>query len=384
MLQKTFRNKKSNIKKIFIFMFLVCFCMIIYFLNDLDKVQLTNISGNSYEKAQVVEVMEDNLEDDGSRVGYQKVRIKILSGKYKGEELDATSFSGYLYGADCTENMRVIVKISETNNSKVISVYSFYREPIIFAFVGLFLLMLYLIGGKKGVKSAIGLAFTFICIMFMFLPMLYRGYSPFLSAVIIIIFITVISLYLIDGLTRKSISAMLGTIIGVIIAGIFAAIFGYFAQISGYNVSEVEELVFVSNNTKLQVGGILFAGILIASLGAIMDVSMSIASTVNEIYEHNPQLTKGQLFKSGVNVGKDMMGTMSNTLILAFTGGSLNTLILNYAYSLKYSQIINMYEIGIEIMQGVSGSIAIILTVPLVSFIAATFLTIKNNKFFIL
>ncbi len=111
-----------------------------------------------------------------------------------------------------------------------------------------------------------------------------------------------------------------------------------------------------------------------------MDVSMSIASTINEIYIHNNNIGKKELFKSGINVGRDMMGTMSNTLILAFTGGSINTLILNYAYALRYNQIINMYEIGIEIMQGVSGSIAIILSVPLVSIISVYLLTFERKK----
>ena len=373
-------NERAGIRRVLILLLGIIFFIFLYSFNKIDKVQLTNKQGISYEKGKVVEIIEDNLQEDGSRIGYQKVKIKMLSGELKGEVLEGTSFSGYLYGADCKVNMKVIVNISTSNEVSVVSVYSYYRAPIIYVFVGLFLLMLWVIGGKKGLKSVIGLIFTFICIMYLLLPMIYKGYSPFLTAVIVVILVTLVSLYLIDGITKKTISAMVGTVIGVVIAGVFAAGFGYFAKISGYNVKEVEELVFVANNTNLSVGSILFAGILISSLGAVMDVSMSIASTINEIYEHNPNLSKKELFKSGINVGKDMMGTMSNTLILAFTGGSLNTLILNYSYSMKYNQIINMYEIGIEIMQGVSGSIAIVLTVPLVSFISSRLLSYKVVK----
>ena len=275
--------------------------------------------------------------------------------------------------------MKVIVNINQHEDNILISVYSYDRSKVIYAFVGMFLAILWAIGGKKGLKSAIALIFTFICIIYLFLPMLYKGYSPFLSAVILIILITIVSLYLIDGISKKSVAAMIGTTLGVIIAGVLAFLFGKFAGISGYNVSQIEELVFIANNTKLQIGGILFAGILIASLGAVMDVSMSIASTLSEIYSHNNDMSVKELFKSGINVGRDMMGTMSNTLILAFTGGSINTLILNYAYDLRYNQIINMYDIGIEIMQGVSGSIAVILSVPLVSLIAALILTYKKE-----
>lgn len=374
------RRKKNINSKVITFCFLIIFFIFLYFFNNIERVELVNSSGTSYVKAVVNEIVEDNIQEDGSRIGYQKVMLKVLSGKLKGQLIEGTSFAGYLYGADCTVGMKVIASISKYEDNASAAVYSYDRSNIIYIFVGLFLLMLWIIGGKKGFKSAIGLVFTFICIIYLFLPMLYKGYSPFLSAVIVIILITIVSLYLIDGITKKSISAMIGTIIGVIIAGICAAGFGYVAKISGYNVSEVEELVFVANNTELKVGGILFSAILIASLGAVMDVSMSISSTLTEIYNHNKNIGRVELFKSGINVGRDMMGTMSNTLILAFTGGSINTLILNYAYVLKHNQIINMYEIGIEIMQGVSGSIAIILSVPLVSIISSYFLTYGRKK----
>lgn len=374
------RRKKNINSKVITFCFLIIFFIFLYFFNNIERVELVNSSGTSYVKAVVNEIVEDNIQEDGSRIGYQKVMLKVLSGKLKGQLIEGTSFAGYLYGADCTVGMKVIASISKYEDNASAAVYSYDRSNIIYMFVGLFLLMLWIIGGKKGFKSAIGLIFTFICIIYLFLPMLYKGYSPFLSAVIVIILITIVSLYLIDGITKKSISAMIGTIIGVIIAGICAAGFGYVAKISGYNVSEVEELVFVANNTELKVGGILFSAILIASLGAVMDVSMSISSTLTEIYNHNKNIGRVELFKSGINVGRDMMGTMSNTLILAFTGGSINTLILNYAYVLKHNQIINMYEIGIEIMQGVSGSIAIILSVPLVSIISSYFLTYGRKK----
>jgi uncharacterized membrane protein len=356
------------------------FFAFLYFFNQVERVELVNQKGTGFEKAVVEDVVKDNIQKDGSRVGKQDLKVRMLSGKQKGKILDATSFSGYLYGADCKKNMKVIVSISTSGNKYVASVYSYNREPILYGFVALFILILWAIGGKKGLKSAVGLIFTFICIIFLFIPMLYKGYSPFLAAVIVGILTTIVTMYLIAGLSVKTIASILGTISGVIIAGVFATAFGYFAKISGYNVTEVEELVFLATKTHINVGGILFAGILIASLGAVMDVSISIASTINEIYDKNQNLNYKQLFNSGINVGRDMMGTMSNTLILAFTGGTINTLILIYSYSMKYNQIVNMYSVGIEVMQGISGSIGVILTVPLVSFITAKLLTSKAIK----
>ena len=142
-------------------------------------------------------------------------------------------------------------------------------------------------------------------------------------------------------------------------------------DISGYNVSEIDELMFISQSTKIKPGELLFSGILISSLGAVMDVAMSIASAIEEIYRQNNKLSRKELFKSGMNVGKDAMGTMSNTLILAFVGTSINMVVTIYAYNYSYLYIINLLKIGIEIIQGVAGSMAIIYTVPIVSFVSS-------------
>lgn len=380
MLLKSFNNKSLLLPKVTLLLVCAGFILFIFFFNNIEKVNLLNQNGTSYEKAIVENILQDNIQQDGSRIGNQLVKVKILTGDKKGQVFDATSSSSFLYGANCTENLKVIVSISTSDNSSVVSVYSYDRAPIIYVFVALFLLMLWIFGGKRGLKSAIGLIFTFICIIFLFIPMLYKGYSPFLSAVIISIMITIVSLSLVGGFTIKTISSILSTIIGVVISGGVSVAFGYFANISGYNVSEIEELIFISNNTNLKITGLLFATILIASLGAIMDISISVASAINELYIINPNLSKKELFSSGINIGQDIIGAMSNTLILAYTGTAINSMILIYSYNMKYNQIINMYSIGIDIMQSISGSIGIILTVPLVSFISSRLLTSKSFK----
>ena len=240
-----------------------------------------------------------------------------------------------------------------------------------YALIGLFLLILCLIGGKRGIYSAIALVFTFICIIGLYLPLLYEGASPFPLTIAVVCLITIVSLLLIGGFTKKTVCATIGTIMGVAVSGIIAMLFGKLSHISGYNTEEIENLIYVAQNCKLQVGDLLYSGILIASLGAVMDVAMSISSTIQEIHDRNPEISKKELFKSGIHVGKDMMGTMSNTLILAFAGGSINTLVFIYAYNYEYLQMINMFDIGIEIIQGVASSMGVILTVPICSFLSA-------------
>ena len=156
--------------------------------------------------------------------------------------------------------------------------------------------------------------------------------------------------------------------------------FGRFTKISGYNVSDIEQLEYVAQMTDVKIGELLYAGILISALGAIMDVSMSVSSSIHEIALRAPGLDRRELFLSGIRVGRDMMGTMSNTLILAFTGTSINMLVFLYSYGYSANQIINMYSIGIEIIQGISATMGVILTVPLSSYINAVLLTSKKSK----
>ena len=161
-----------------------------------------------------------------------------------------------------------------------------------------------------------------------------------------------------------------GTVAGVIIAGISASLFSLASGITGWNVSDIESLLTLSNTSGVQVGGLLFSGLLISSLGAVMDVAMSICSAIGELYAHDPSLSRRALFRAGMHVGRDMMGTDSNTLILAFAGGSISMLVLNYAYDLPLLQVLNSNNIGIAVMQGLSGSFGIVLAVPVTVLLA--------------
>lgn len=345
-----------------------------------ERTELLETEGRSFERAEVVEVVQNNETESGGVAGKQAVTLKLLSGQWKGKTVPANSSSGYLFGAHCKKGMRVIAIVSESAGELAVSVYSADRGPMVWLMIAAFVAVVVLVGGKKGLSSILGLIFTMLCIFFLFLPMIYRGVSPVLAAVLIVALTTTVTMCLIDGVSRKSLTAMAGTVGGVVISGLFAWLFGQATGIGGYNVSDIENLVYVGEMTEIRIGELLFAGILIAALGAVMDVGMSIASTLNELKEINPHMTAGQLFRSGMNVGRDMMGTMTNTLILAFTGGSINTLVFIYAYHYQYQQIINMYSVGIELMQGLSASMGVILAAPLTALIGGALLGGRGKK----
>ena len=357
-------TRKKAVRYLIYVLFVCAFAVFVIKLNQVEKTELVVRTGQTFEKAKVVKILQDNLEENGTRVGEQKVRVRMLTGVRKGEELDVTSSSGYLFGAACKPGMKVIVMQSVAGDSTVASVYTQDREGVIYIFALIYLLVLCLIGGKQGIKGCLGLVFTFFCVIFVYLPLVYLKYSPFWTAVFVCFITTLVTMYLIGGPTRKPCAATLGTLVGVILAGVSAWCFSKASGISGYNVSDIETLMTLWNTNRIQVGGLLFSGLLISCLGAVMDVAMSISSAIDEIYRQNLSLSRKELFKAGLRVGRDMMGTDSNTLILAFAGSSVSTLLLDYSYNLPYQQIINSNNIGIAIMQGLAGSFGIVLSVP--------------------
>lgn len=369
--------RKRLLLVIFAAVIAVCF----YTISQVHRVPLMENGGRSFVKAQVVSIVQDHEQSGDVYIGDQLVQLQLLSGDHTGETVEATSSSAYLYGVHCTVGMKVIAIVSESNGELVTSVYGYNRAPALYAIVALFLLSILVIGGKRGLYSVISLVFTFISILWFFLPAIYRGCSPILAAIVVVVLTTLVTMYLVGGFTAKATAAVLGTILGVLAAGVLAWIFGKITHVTGYNVSDIENLIYIQEQTGIRVGELLFAGILIAALGAVMDVSMSISSTLQELHEQNPTMTARQLCCSGMTVGRDMMGTMSNTLILAFAGGSINTIVMFYAYDYEYLQLINLFDMAIEIIQGISASMGVILTVPFVSCIGA-WLIVKHRDTF--
>ena len=364
-------SRKKVVRYLIYLLFVCVFAVFVFKLNQVEKTELVVRTGQTFENGKVTEILQDNLDTNGTRVGEQKVRVKMLTGARKGEELDITSSSGYLFGAACKIGMKVIVMQSVAGETTIASVYTQDREWVIYIFALLYLLALCIIGGKQGIKGCLGLVFTFFCVIFVYLPLVYLRFSPFWAAVFICFLTTLVTMYLIGGPTKKTCAATLGTLAGVVLAGLSAWCFSKASGISGYNVSDIETLMTLWNTNRIQVGGLLFSGLLISCLGATMDVAMSISSAIDEIYKQNASLSRKELFKAGMRVGRDMMGTDSNTLILAFAGSSVSTLLLDYAYDLPYQQIINSNNIGIAIMQGLAGSFGIVLSVPLTVLICA-------------
>ena len=344
--------------------------LIIIKLNGIKKTELINRTGQTFETGVVTEIVQNNIQEDGTRAGEQTVVVHMTSGANKGRDITTKSSAGYLFGAACTVGMKVVIMQSVAKNTTVSSVYSRNRGSVLIIFAVLYILTLVIIGGKKGLRGAAGLIFTFVSLIYIYIPLVYIGFSPFWTSVLICIATTFVTMLFIGGFTKKTLCATLGTACGVIIAAAAACVFSVSSGITGWNVSDIESLLTLWETNNIQVGGLLFSGLLISSLGAVMDVAMSISSSMQELCIQNLAITRLELMKAGMRVGRDMMGTDANTLILAFAGGSVSMLILDYAYDLPFLQIINSNNIGIAVMQGLSGSFGVVLCVPVTVLLA--------------
>ena len=325
----------------------------------------TSASQMVFEKAEVTAVLSDDAQPDydnaeGGRVGTQDLDMSL------------TNYMSALFNVDLEKGDNIIVRImTDEDGAYYASVFNYDRGIVVGAFVLIFFVLLAILGGKKGIGALIGLLFTLSCIWFILIPAIITG-LPVIPVTVIVIGVTSAgALLLLNGLSRKTFCAVLGCFIGVLTAGIIAALVGAITPINGFNMTEAENLILYGADKGLKISGLLVCGVLISALGAVMDVALGIASSVNELRINNPKATAKELFKSGMNIGKDAMGTMANTLILAFAGSSLNMLILVQTYDIPFRQLINTDYICIEIIQSISGAVGILLTVPIVALISA-------------
>lgn len=337
----------------------------------------TSASQVVYEKAEVTAVLSDNAETDyedaeGRRVGTQELEIRILTGDHQDEIMALTNYMSALFNVDLDKGDNIIVRImTDEDGAYYATVFNYDRGIVIGGFVLVFFVLLAALGGKKGIGALLGLVFTLACVWYILIPALIRG-LPIIAVTVIIIAITSAgALILLNGLSQKTACAIAGCIIGVVTAGVVAAIVGYITPMNGFNMPEAENLILYGAEKGLKISGLLVCGVLISALGAVMDVALGIASSVNELKAQNPAAGVRELFRSGMNIGRDAMGTMANTLILAFAGSSLNMLILVQTYDIPFRQLINTDYICIEIIQSIAGAAGILLTVPIVAFISA-------------
>lgn len=261
--------------------------------------------------------------------------------------------------------------LGSDDSSDEVYIADYYREPVVYTLMFVFFSLIILFGRMHGLKALLSLALTGVAIIYFMIPGIKNGYNPILLAVLVSAFATGVTVFLIAGYTRKALAATIGTTMGVSIAGIIAIIAIKLAPLSGLANADAQILLANIGDQKLDFQGLLAAGVIIASLGAAMDVTVSIASATQEVYEANPAQSKRELFAHAVTIGRDIMGTMTDTLLLAYTGASLPLFLLLYNES--GLRLLNMEIIATELSSALIGSIGLVLAIPITA-ITAVFL----------
>lgn len=355
--------------------FLLVFAAALYIINStLEYPTPADMqTGNAYEKAEVTKILSDTLAPDPDfpdiEIGVQELELRVLTGKDKGRLFIANNFVTRLDNRPARVGTRMVASSYDGFASGMLADYS--REAPLYALALAFVAALAIFGGIKGVKACLALTFTLIAVIFLFVPMLLKGVPPVLAAVTAVVLSTCVTMAALNGFSKKTIAAATGCIICTFLAGGIALAVGALAHVSTYTTAEAEYLIFIAQRTSLRLHGILFAGIVIATSGAVMDTAISVASAMAEVRGLEPGLPSQSLLRIGLNVGRDVMGTMANTLILAFAGSSINTILMIFMYQMPYVRMINMGSLAVEILRGLSGSIGLVLTVPVTAMLAA-------------
>lgn len=380
-------KKELKIKILISALMLLVFVGAAVFLNRPDPEEvLSAAQKRMFAVAKVTKVISEDAASDtwteGRRIGEQQLEVKILSGKHKGTILETMNYINAYFNVDAKEGTRLVVRLEYDDNGElyILTVTNYDRSTVLLIALAVFALMMVLVGGKKGARALFALAFTLLNLWFILIPLVLKGFSPILVTILIAAYTSAGALLMITGFSKKTLCAFLGCVGGVIAAGVFAGITTVLTPISGFNMSEAEELVVRASGLPLKISGLLISGVLLSALGALMDTSMSIVSALHEVFEQNPSISKKQIFRSGMNIGRDAMGTMANTLILAFVGSAFNLLILFQVYEYPMIQVLNSDMMVIEILQGIAGSVGIIATTPFVSALCAGIFRRKNSS----
>ena len=315
------------------------------------------------ENVQYVDLNDENVSQTK-----QAIEVRILNGEFKGEtvELDNMLTGNPYYDIKLKKNTKVILHAENNGNGVELSIEDIKRSGTLAWLSLLFCGLLIYVGRKKGVYSLVSIAVTVLLISNMLSPMILAGISPVFSAILVSLISTAVTMYTVGGFNAKSTSAVAGAVLSLIFAGGLSYLAVFTAHLTGF--AEENSMFLYTAHPELDFIAITITTIILATLGAVMDVAMSIASTINEIYEIDKTKTAKELFTSGMNVGRDIIGTMANTLILVYLGGSLPLMLL--ASNIDIQKFVNLNQVVTEVASALIGSMAIVICVPFTALIA--------------
>lgn len=330
------------------------------------------VGDGTYERAIVQSVA---LHATTTASGVEQIRsytIEFLSGAAKGARRDITNdVSSNPYGLDprVGDKVLIFVQPNPSGGEPLAYLEGFDRRAAVYWLIALFVLTLVLLAGWQGFKVAVSIFISLLVIGFILIPSFIKGLNPVPIALILSGVLTGIAAGLSTGWNKQSLVTAIGTFGGACVAYLIASAFGSWMHLTGLGTED--DRMFFDKNPNLNPQGLLFAGIIIAAMGVVEDVAVSIASGVMEVRKANPSLGFKALFRSGMVIGRDHMSALANTLVFAYVGGSLSTLLLYSQYGGSWAKFVNFDIVVDEILRSLSGTIGLIFTVPITAVLAA-------------
>lgn len=336
-----------------------------------------------YVRAKVLEVLEEDLSEKYNylKLGSQKLKVKILEGKEAGKEkiIDNTLFNTSSILAK--SGTRIILLIDSPEGVEpYYTVYNYDRSIAIAIYIGLFILLLYAVGKKNGLKSALALIISIYIIALYMLPSIYIGRPIVIVTLVTILLASLYSAVIIFGYSLIGLVNIISILISFIIVAVLSYLVSLTSHLSGFVDPNAEGLFYIVEKTGMQLQYLFFAGIAISTYGAAKDVSVSISSALLEIKTLNKKMGSKDLFKSGMNIGKDIIATMVDTLIFAFIGSSLTTVLSLMSYGVQFNQLISSNFFSMELANGLIATSVVVMMVPISAYISSLVYNVEDKS----
>lgn len=349
---------------------------------NMQKAELLT-SSDEFFRAEVialedVKVSEISLDNGASSVSNKNIYFKgeFKSGEHKGEQVTMLQHIDYMYSVQAKtvekgDEIIVSYAADPVTSEECWMLIDYNKIGFILGLCAGFFALILIIGRLKGAATIVSLIFTAASIFMVYIPSILAGRNIYLMTALISVYIILMSLIFINGVNIKTFCAVLGNVGGVAVAGLLAFVMNELMGITGVVDEDCLFLLYINSEHPIDLKAIVWGSIVIGSLGAVMDVAMSIASAMNELSENMGNKSRSRMIRSGMNIGKDAIGTMTNTLILAYIGGALATVLLLVASNRDPLSLFNMEMIVVEILQGIIGSTGILFAVPVTVVISA-------------
>ena len=332
--------------------------------------------------AKVIQTDESKIIDTGLvRSGEQRCQLEIVSGKFKGRTAEGVNMLNGSLEQDklFREGDRAQVVVSyNADEILMVTMIDHDRIPMELVMGAIFILFLILFAGRIGVRAVLSFFLTVLAIWKLLVPLYLKGYNPIWIGLVFTLLLSVLIIALVYGFDRRCISAVSGTFLGILVTCLLGSLFTDLFQIHGAVMSSSESLLYAGYQ-DLNLTRIFMASIFIGASGALMDLSVDITSAVHEVVEKRPDIGWKEAVRSGMNVGRSAMGTMTTTLLLAYSGGYIALLMVFMAQGTPLVNILNYKHVAAEMVHTVIGSFGLVTVAPFTALCAGVLLSQKKK-----